>query len=504
METNKKTKRSVKVPPISDFLGRVPPQALELEEAVLGAVMMEAEALSQALEIVKADIFYAPAHKIIFESIEDLFRNNKPVDILTVTEHLKKRGVLEAVGGAFYIAKLTHKVASSANIEFYCQVLVQKHIQRELIRTASEIITQAFDESTDVLDLLDNAEKNLFAITEGSLRKNYEKMSSLIRRAIEEIKNSSQTKTGVTGVPSGFVNLDRLTNGWQNTDLIIIAARPAMGKTAFVLSLARNAAVEYNLPVAVFSLEMSALQLVNRMIAAESEIGSEKIRSGRLNDSELYVIMERTARLADAPIFIDDTPAISVYELRAKARRLKAQHNIQLLIVDYLQLMTGRDDKSGNREQEISQISRSLKAIAKELNIPVIALSQLNRSVEKRENKEPHLSDLRESGSIEQDADMVLFIHRPEYYKIYEDEKGNSLEGIASIIIAKHRNGPVGEVNLKYIQQYTKFENLDPAMEEIVTGNYDIMPDSSLGSITRPSRLNNMNDFDGTAENDPF
>ncbi len=498
MEKSRKNKNKPKGSEnFTEIAGRVPPQSTDLEEIVLGGMMMEPQALSQALELIHTEVFYNPSHRIIFNSIEQLFKNNKPVDLSTVTEQLKKNGELESVGGAFYIANLTRRVASAANIEYYCQVLLQKYIQRELINTATDIITKAYDPTTDVLELLDDAEKNLFAITEGSLRKNYEKMSTLIKRAIEEIKNSSHSETGLTGVPSGFVELDRLTNGWQKTDLVIIAARPSMGKTAFVLSLARNAAIT-GYPVAIFSLEMGSLQLVNRMIAAESEIPSEIIRSGRLSDAQLAQIMEKTAQLAEAPIFIDDTPAISIYELRAKARRLKAQHNIQMIIIDYLQLMTTRDDKSGNREQEISQISRSLKAIAKELEIPVLALSQLNRSVEKREQKEPQLSDLRESGAIEQDADMVLFIHRPEYYKIYEDEHGNSTEGIASIIVAKHRNGPVGTVNLRFNKEITRFENLDPESSLMfASANSDIYPNDSFGNtITIPSRLNDSSEYD--------
>lgn len=482
--------------------GRVQPQAVELEEAVLGAMMLEKEAVNTAIDILQPKSFYKEAHQKIFEVIQDLFQKSEPIDLLTITNALKQRGELEIVGGPYYITQLTNRVASAANVEFHARIIAQKYIQRELIRISTEIITDAYDETTDVFTLLDRAESNLFTVTEGNIRKSYDSMSTLIRQAIKQIESAKSQEGNIIGVPSGFTDLDRVTAGWQASDLIILAARPAMGKTAFALTLARNAAVKFNLPVAVFSLEMSSLQLVTRLISAESELSSGKLRSGNLRNDEIEQIHAKIGDLSEAPIFIDDTPGISIFELRAKARRLKSQHNIQLLLVDYLQLMTagGEGSKTGNREQEISTISRSLKSIAKELNIPVIALSQLSRAVESRGgDRRPQLSDLRESGSIEQDADMVMFINRPEYYGLVEDEDGNSTLGKATIIIAKHRNGSVEDVDLKFVKELAKFADVEkyefgggeqfgelPVSDEFDTGN----------TITRPSRMDENNDFD--------
>lgn len=444
--------------------GKLQPQALDLEEAVLGAMMLEKEAVNTAIDILQPKSFYKDAHQKIFAVIQDLFQKSEPIDLLTITNTLKQNGELETVGGPYYITQLTNRVASAANVEFHARIIAQKYIQRELIRISTEIITDAYDETTDVFSLLDKAESGLFGVTEGNIRKSYDSMSTLIRDAIKQIEQAKGHEGNVIGVPAGFTDLDRMTSGWQPSDLIILAARPAMGKTAFALTLARNAAVEFGKGVAVFSLEMSSIQLVTRLISAESELSSGKLRSGNLRNDEIEQIHAKIGDLAEAPIFIDDTPGISVFELRAKARRLKSQHDIQLLVVDYLQLMTAGGDgsKGGNREQEISTISRSLKSIAKELNIPVIALSQLSRAVESRGgDRRPQLSDLRESGSIEQDADMVMFINRPEYYGLTEDEEGNSTLGLANIIIAKHRNGAVGDVGLKFTKELAKFGDLE-------------------------------------------
>lgn len=482
--------------------GRVQPQAVELEEAVLGAMMLEKEAVNTAIDILQPKSFYKEAHQKIFEVIQDLFQKSEPIDLLTITNALKQRGELEIVGGPYYITQLTNRVASAANVEFHARIIAQKYIQRELIRISTEIITDAYDETTDVFTLLDRAESNLFTVTEGNIRKSYDSMSTLIRQAIKQIESAKSQEGNIIGVPSGFTDLDRVTAGWQASDLIILAARPAMGKTAFALTLARNAAVKFNLPVAVFSLEMSSLQLVTRLISAESELSSGKLRSGNLRNDEIEQIHAKIGDLSEAPIFIDDTPGISIFELRAKARRLKSQHNIQLLLVDYLQLMTagGEGSKTGNREQEISTISRSLKSIAKELNIPVIALSQLSRAVESRGgDRRPQLSDLRESGSIEQDADMVMFINRPEYYGLLEDEDGNSTLGKATIIIAKHRNGSVEDVDLKFVKELAKFADV----EKYEFGDHDQFGDLPISdefdagnTITRPSRMDENNDFD--------
>ncbi len=479
--------------------GKLPPQALELEEAVLGAMMIEASAVNTVIEKLSSDSFYMPQHQKIYQAIFKLFSTSRPIDILTVTEELKSMGALEEVGGIHYVSSLTNKVASGANAEHHAHIITQKFIQRELIRISSETIKGAYEDTTDVFDLLDNVEQDLFKITEKNINKGFEKMSSLISQAINEMKEKIDPESGLTGVPSGFNALDAVTSGWQKSDMIILAARPGMGKTAFVLSMARNAAVDFKQPVAVFSLEMSSLQLVTRLMAAETELEMEKLRKGKLADYEWQQLYQKVKRLEEAPLFIDDTPAINVFELRAKCRRLKQQHNIQMVIIDYLQLMSGGSidgskGAGGNREQEIGTISRALKRIAKELNIPVIALSQLNRSVETRGgDKTPQLSDLRESGSIEQDADMVLFIYRPEYYGLTQDDEGNSMQGVAKVKIAKHRNGELKEVDLKFVAKYAKFENLED--------NYfnKFIPSPPSTEITIPSR---MNDFPKGKEDD--
>jgi replicative DNA helicase len=483
---------------LSTQLGKVPPQALELEEAVLGALMLEKDALSQVIEILKPEIFYKDAHREIYAAIKDLFENSEPVDILTVTNKLRKNGKLEFVGGAYYIAGLTSRVNSSANIEYHSRLITEMAIKRELIRISSEIQRDAFEDSTDVFELLDKAEQSLFDVSETNIRKNFDNMRSLMNDAIKELEFKKNQKDGLTGIPSGFTALDRITSGWQKSDLVIIAARPGMGKTALVLSALRNAAVEFDRPVAIFSLEMSAVQLVNRLISAEAELEGDKIKKGNLEDYEWEQLVYKTSKLTEAPIFIDDTPALSILELRAKARRLVSQHQVQLIVVDYLQLMTGDRSKgasTGNREQEIASISRALKNIAKELSVPVIAISQLSRAVETRGgDKRPLLSDLRESGSIEQDADMVLFLYRPEYYGITEDESGISTKGLGEVSIAKHRNGSTGTVNLKFIGHLTKFVDLDSAFE-----NQDSRGSGGAGNrgyVTFKSRLNIPDDKD--------
>lgn len=485
--------------------GRLPPQAVDLEEAVLGAMMLEKEAVNVAIDILQPKSFYKDAHQKIFAVIQDLFQKSEPIDLLTITNSLRQNGELDIIGGPYYISQLTNKVASSANIEFHARIVAQKYIQRELIRISSEIISDAYDETTDVFNLMDKAESGLFSVTEGNIRKNWDDMSTLVRQAIKQIESAKNQDGNIVGTPSGFTALDKMTSGWQPSDLIILAARPAMGKTAFALTLCRNAAVDFKKGIAIFSLEMSSLQLVTRLISAESELSSGKLKNGNLRYDELAQIHTRIAGLTEAPIFIDDTPAISVFELRAKARRLKAQHDIQLLVVDYLQLMTAGGEGKGNREQEISTISRSLKSIAKELNIPVIALSQLSRAVESRGgDRRPQLSDLRESGSIEQDADMVIFINRPEYYGLTEDEAGNSTLGVANIIIAKHRNGSVGDVQLKFTAELAKFGNLDNDYfggENSSNGGnaFGEMPindefDTSSNTITRSSKMDDFGD----------
>jgi replicative DNA helicase len=441
--------------------GKMPPQALDLEDAVLGSLMLEKDAFITVSDLLKPECFYKDAHQRIYRAVQSLAMNSEPVDILTVSEELKRAGDLEAIGGYYYLSQLTSQVASAVHIEFHARIIVQKYIQRELIRVSTEIQGRAYDDATDVADLVDMAQKMVFDIAEGSIKKETSPIDVLIDQAVKNIEAAGQRVDGMSGIPSGFIALDEITSGWQPSDLVVIAARPSMGKTAFVLSMARNMAVEYDVPVAVFSLEMSSIQLVNRLISSETELGSEKIRNGRLSTAEWQQLHAKIGRLMKAPLYVDDTPALSIFELRAKCRRLQQRYGIKLLIVDYLQLMTAGSDTRGNREQEVSTISRQLKIIAKELNIPVIALSQLNRGLEQRELKKPMLSDLRESGAIEQDADMVLFIHRPERYKILVDDAGNSLKGIAEIIIAKHRNGAVGEVSLRFREELALFTNLE-------------------------------------------
>jgi replicative DNA helicase len=447
-------------------LGKLPPQAPELEEAVLGALMLEKDALTTVIDMLKPDSFYKDSHQEIYRAILDLFAQSEPVDLLTVTEKLREMGKIEIVGGVGYIAQLTNRVNSAANIEAHARIIGEKAIKRELISQASEILRHAYEDTTDVFNLMDFAEQGLFQISESNIRKKVAGMRDLMQIAIKELEAKKDHKDGLTGIPSGFSALDRVTSGWQRSDLIILAARPAMGKTAFVISAMRNAAVMFNMPVAIFSLEMSSVQLVNRLISAEAELESEKIKKGNLAAYEWEQLHAKIRNLEAAPIFIDDTPALSILELRAKCRRLKAQHDIQCIIIDYLQLMSGDSGgkSGGNREQEVAQISRALKGLAKELNVPVIALSQLSRAVETRGgDKRPQLSDLRESGSIEQDADMVVFLYRPEYYGITQDENGNPTTNMGEVIIAKHRNGSLENVPLKFIGKYTKFSDWDGA-----------------------------------------
>ncbi|MFY0601796.1 MAG: replicative DNA helicase [Cyclobacteriaceae bacterium] len=484
---------------MSGQLGKMPPQAIEIEEAILGALMLERDALTNVIEILKPESFYKEANRTIFESIVQLFNNSDPVDIKTVVHQLRKNGQLEFVGGAYYVSELTTKVNSAANIEYHARIIAEQSIKRELIRISGEIQNDAYEDTIDVFKLLDKAEQSLFDVSESHIRKNYDKMSALLHQAIEEIETKKDKKDGLTGVPSGFSALDRVTSGWQPSDLVIIAARPGMGKTAFVVSAMRNAAVEFGKPVALFSLEMSSVQLVNRLISAEAELESEKIKKGDLADYEWEQLLHKTSKMSEAPIFIDDTPGLSILELRAKSRRLVAQHGVSLIIIDYLQLMSGDTSKSGggNREQEIASISRALKGIAKELNVPVIALSQLSRAVETRGgDKRPQLSDLRESGSIEQDADMVMFLYRPEYYGMTQDENGMPLNGVGEVIIAKHRNGKLENVQLKFIGKFTKFEDLDASMTDSGYGNSFPKSDNSNSdfTITLPSKANKKDD----------
>ncbi len=494
-----KGKGQRKKPPVFQGLetGKLPPQAVDLEEAVLGAMMLEREALNDVIDILKPESFYKEAHQKIFEAIAHLFNNSEPVDILTVTQQLKNAGQLDFVGGPYYISQLTNRVASAANVEFHSRIVAQKYILRELIRISSETIRDAYDDTQDVFDLLNRSEQDLFGIAEGNLKGSTQKMHELIATSIKNIEEVAQKEGGVSGVPTGFRDLDQLTSGFQPADMVVLAARPGMGKTAFVLSLARNTAVDFGKGVAVFSLEMSAAQLVNRLISSETELAQDKLKKGSLEDHEWQQLHAKIKKISDAPLFIDDTPALSIFELRAKCRRLKSQYDIQMVIIDYLQLMTsGSND--GNREQEISTISRSIKSIAKELGVPIIALSQLSRAVETRGGeKRPMLSDLRESGAIEQDADMVMFIYRPAYYGITEDEDGLPTDDLAELILAKHRNGSLDTVKLKFQGNLAKFSNRDDFDADHAFGGLEANGGfDEDGGMIRGSKMNQEDDAD--------
>ncbi|MBN8789557.1 MAG: replicative DNA helicase [Terrimonas sp.] len=494
--------------------GKVPPQARDLEEAVLGAIMLEKTAFDTVVEILKPECFYVDAHQRIFRAMQSLAQKSMPIDLLTVVEELKVKEELELIGGPYYVTKLTSVVVSAANIETHARIILQKFIQRDLIRISGEIISDAYEDSTDVFDLLDEAESKLFDITNNHLRKNFDSIDAVLVKTIQRIEDMRNRQEDITGAPSGFPSLDRVTYGWQPTDLVILAARPAVGKTAFALNLARNAALHPTkpTPIAFFSLEMSSAQLVQRILSAESEIWLEKIARGKMEQHEMEQLYRNgIQRLQNAPIFIDDTPALNIFELRAKCRRLKNKHNVGLVIIDYLQLMSGTGDKrSSNREQEISTISRNLKGLAKELGIPIIALSQLSREVEKRKDgdKMPQLSDLRESGAIEQDADMVMFLYRPEYYNITANEMGESNKGETHVRIAKHRNGSLETIKLRallHIQKFVEMESDDFGGIAQPGSNWKPLPgdsgdDAARLFIQKGSRMNDSR-FD---EDAPF
>jgi replicative DNA helicase len=493
--------------------GKVPPQAKDLEEAVLGAIMLEKSAFDTVVEILKPECFYLEGHQRIFRTMQGLAQKSQPIDILTVVEELKSREELDIIGGPYFVTKLTNAVVSAANIEAHSRIILQKFIQRELIRISGEIIGDAYEDSTDVFDLLDDAESKLFEITNNHLRKNFDSIDTVLVKTIQRIEDLRHKNEDISGVPSGFASLDRVTYGWQQTDLIILAARPSVGKTAFALNLARSAALHPTkpTPVAVFSLEMSASQLVQRILSAESEIWLEKIARGKLEEHEMKQLYAKgIQRLAQAPIYIDDTAALNIFELRAKCRRLKNKHNVGLIIIDYLQLMSGTgENRNSNREQEISRISRDLKGLAKELQVPIIALSQLSREVEKRKegNKMPQLSDLRESGAIEQDADMVMFLYRPEYYDITSNEFGESNKGETHVRIAKHRNGSLETIKLKallHIQKFLDDDGSDFGSPGLPPGSWKPVQDDDGGAKLYIQAGSKMNDLPMDDDESPF
>ena len=478
---------------IADY-GKMLPNATEIEESVLGALMIDGTAIDKVIDLLRDNIFYKREHQLIYKAIIALYSNRHPIDIHTVTEQLRKDGTLDDVGGGYNIALLTAKIASSAHIVYHAQILVQKYLARELIGICSDMQAKAYEESTDIEDLLQDTEGRIFDLSQNRIKKGVTQIDPVIEEAIERLKKAAACVDGMSGTPSGFYQLDKITSGWQKSDLIIIAARPAMGKTAFVLSMAKNMAVDKRIPTAIFSLEMSSVQLVNRLIVNVCSITSDKLKKGDLEQHEWKQLDAKLPQLQGAPLYIDDTPSLSILEFQTKARRLKEEHDIQIIIIDYLQLMNASGMRFQSREQEVSTISRSLKGLAKELDIPIIALSQLNRNVENRgseksgiEGKKPQLSDLRESGAIEQDADMVCFIHRPDYYKIYEDPvTKKDLRGVAQVIIAKHRNGATGDVNLRFKSEYARFMN-----EEDL-----IQPGETLESrINDPMQVPPSNDY---------
>ena len=477
--------------------GKIPPQAIDLEEAVLGAMLIDEKGVNEIIELLSPEVFYKKSHQLIYESIERLFRESEPIDLLTVSADLKKNKNFESVGGDFYLINLSQKVSSSAHIEFHSRIILQKYIQRKLITISNEIIQKSYNESTDVMDLLDEAESKLYDVAQGNIKTSTESAQNLVIRAKTRIEEIAKQE-GLSGVSTGFEKLDALTSGWQPSDLVIIAARPGMGKTALALSMARNISVKQNIPVAFFSLEMSSVQLITRLISSETGLSSDKLRTGKLADHEWQQLNIKVSDLESAPLFIDDSPSLTIFELRAKARRLASSHGIKLIIIDYLQLMNiGSSNKAGNREQEISTISRNLKALAKELDIPVIALSQLSRAVETRGGtKRPILSDLRESGAIEQDADIVSFLYRPEYYGIneWDDEMKTPSEGQGEFIVAKHRNGALDSIKLKFIPNLGKFEDLG-GFDSPFEFQSKLNPENKLSDFSEPSNKDDDDDM---------
>ena len=489
-----------------DNFSHLQPQAPELEKAVIGALLVEQDAYATICEILKPESFYEHRNQLIYEAVQQLNIHQHPVDVLTVMNELQRTNKLEDAGGPAYLTQLSEMVASSAHIEFHARVIAQKYTARQLITMTSDIQTKAFDASQDIDVLMQEAEANIFKLTQQNVKRDYEQIDPVLNEAYQMLKDAAGKGEGVTGVASGFTDLDKITAGWQKSDLVIIAARPAMGKTAFALTMAKNMAVDMQIPVAFFSLEMSKVQLVNRMMVNVCEISGEKIRTGRLAPFEWEQLDTNIKKLYGAPLYLDDTPSLSVFELHTKARRLKNEHHVEVIMIDYLQLMNASGMKYNSRQEEVSMISRSLKQLAKELQIPILALSQLNRGVETRngDEKRPNLADLRESGAIEQDADIVTFIHRPEYYHMYADSNGNDLRGKAEIIIAKHRNGSVGDVRLNFKGEFARFENETESTP--VPGESTVMASSSAQSAPSDDAFAapSMNDVPYADSSDPF
>lgn len=455
--------------PIDLMYGHIQPQALEVEKAVLGALMIDKDAYMEVCDLLRPESFYEPRNQMVYDAIVRLSVDENPVDVLTVTDKLEKMGHLEEVGGPAYIAELSSKVATSANLEYHANIVAEKYLSRQMINYVNVIGKKAYDESYDIKDVVQEAESTLFELAQKNMKKDYSALSPIVDKAMELVNLAHSNKGGITGISTGYYKLDDMTCGWQNSDLVIIAGRPAMGKTAFALSLAKNIAADQKIPMAFFSLEMSDVQLANRLMSNACMVEGKKLLSGQLDGPDWLRLDKKLEILKEAPLYIDDTEGLSVMELRTKARKLVREKGVKLIMVDYLQLMTASGMRYNSRQEEVSLISRSLKGLAKELNIPVLALSQLNRGVEGREGvegKRPQLSDLRESGAIEQDADMVVFLHRPEYYHILQSDDGLiDYRGKAEVVIAKHRKGATGIIMMNFKGEYTRFENDDdPSM----------------------------------------
>ncbi len=490
-KNNKRTPATTIIKVGANDMGKLPPQAQELEDSVLGALMIEKEAYGMVADLLRPEVFYKDQNRVIYEAIRELASKDQPIDVMTVGEKLRSLGTLEKAGGAVYLAELSRRVASAAHLRYHAEIIAKKATARDLIAMAAQIEEKGFDETQDIDELMQEAEAGIFEISQRSQKRDVTQIDPVIEEAFARMEKASKNTGSISGIPSGFTALDKITSGWQTPDLIIIAARPAMGKTAFVLSMAKNIAVDRNIPVAIFSLEMSNVQLVNRLIMNVCELEGDRIKTGKMSQEETRRLNTKINVMKGKPLYLDDTPSLSIFELRSKARKLVREHNVRMIIIDYLQLMNAQGSSFGSREQEVSIISRSLKALAKELDIPIIALSQLNRGVENRpgvEGKTPQLSDLRESGAIEQDADMVCFIHRPEYYHLYNDDKtGKDLRGLAQIIVAKHRNGATDSIWLRFRGKYAKFQNEDEAIDP---NELDSIP-VGTESVSIQSSINN-------------
>ena len=476
-------------------MGKLPPQAQELEDSVLGALMIEKDAYGTVADLLRPEVFYKDQNRVIYEAIRELASKDQPIDILSVGEKLQTRGTLEKAGGAVYLADLTRRVASTAHLRYHAEVIAKKATARDIIALAAQIEEMGFDETQDVDELMQTAEAGIFDISQRSQKRDVMQIDPVIEEAFKRMEKAAKNTGSISGIPSGFHALDKITSGWQTPDLIIIAARPAMGKTAFVLSMAKHIAIDREIPTALFSLEMSNVQLVNRLIMNVCELEGEKIKTGKLNKEDVKRLNTKINIMKGKPLYLDDTPSLSIFELRSKARKLVREHGVKIIIIDYLQLMNAQGTSFGSREQEVSIISRGLKGLAKELDIPIIALSQLNRGVEARqgvEGKTPQLADLRESGAIEQDADLVCFIHRPEYYHLYNDDKtGKDLRGLAQIIVAKHRNGATDSIWLRFRGKYAKFQNEEDAIDPDEQNSVMPMADDT-NSVSIKSSMNSL------------